>query len=409
MQVGDSIVKTRTAITDLPGTLRAPTASYAITSPAGATLTNGTYFLMVTQRNQWGETLPTAESSGQVVGAGNAIQVTSALMPGATTIRAYLTLANGTSGSEQQFVESSTSPFTIAVNPASAGTPPTQSSAYNPDTDGDSFSCASLYDWINDALKIASQICGGLIDYAGVSTVAGQPIYLVPGQWKVISDVWYDGYPLAGDKVGNFFRRNSISASILSQVATSILDSRMSLEVWPQPVRTAASTTLNGGISATSSSLIATSGAGFLLTNGMVQVESEIMAYAGLNGNNIPGLIRGLGGSTAAAHANGVAVNELNLFFHGWRNYAPVFQPGQSTLTVPVPVGWETLMILYGLARARLAEQNTQEYTTLYGQFKAELTAYFKTNKFYAGQRQLGDSSGQLEVIPNMGGGWVQP
>ena len=409
MLVGDLIQKIRLAVTDLPGTIPNPTATFAVVSAAGSTFPAGTYYSKVTQRNQWGETLPTAESAALVVGANQGIQITSQLLPGATTIRAYLTLAGGGSASECQFVESSSSPFTIAANPASAGNVPVLSSAYNPDTDGDSFSCASVYEWIDVALKVASQICGGLVDYCGVQSQAGNPTYIVPGQWKQISDVWYDGYPLSGDKVGNFFRRNSITASVLSSVATSIFDNRMAIEVWPQPARTGASTTLNGNISATASSFVAANAGGFLLTNGMVMVDNEIMAYAGLNGNNFPGLIRGLGGSSAQAHISDAPVVELNLFFHGWRMYNPTYQPGQSTLTIPIPVGWDSMMLLYGLARARLAEQNTQEYSALYGQFKQEMTQWWRTNKIFTGQRQLGDSN-SLEVIPGSTGiSWVLP
>lgn len=409
MLVGDVIQKIRTAITDQPGKLPSPTASFSVVTPSASSLRAGTYYLVVTQRNQWGETLPTAESSVQTVSAGQAIQINSSLLPGAIALRAYLTLFNGAAGSECQFVEGTTSPLTIAADPTQAGNVPTRNSAYNPDSDGDSFSCATLYDWVNDALRLASQICGGLIDYGGVSTIVGNPSYVVPGQWKSISDIWYDGYPLAPDKVGNFFRRNSITASVLSQVATSIFTDKMALEVWPQPSRTAGATTLQSTIGAAATSLTAVSLSGFLLTNGMVQVEDEIMSYAPMTGNTLNNLLRGLGGTTAAAHAAGAAVKELNLFFHGWRMYAPTFQPGNAQLTIPIPVGWEVYLQLFGLARAKLAEQNIQEYQALHAAAEKGFGDWYRTNRVTTGPRQIGDSSSQLEVIPALGGGWVVP
>jgi hypothetical protein len=415
MLVGDIVQKIRTAITDQPQTLGVPTAT-AVAGGAGALLPNGNYWLIVTQRNPWGETLGAAEIGPIAVGVGQLITVSTITLPGATYARAYLTFASGQGGApggENSFVEVPTSfqvtSFNIAAQPTGAGQPPTRNSAYNPDTDGDSFSCATLYDWTNDALKLASQICGGLIDYAGVATIVGNPTYIVPGQWRDIGDVWYDGYPLASDKVGNFFRRNAITASVLSQVAMSVFDNRLAIEVWPQPARTAGQTTLAAPLTSFGNSLTAVSLAQFLLTNGMVQVENEIMAYAPMTGNTLGNLIRGLGGSTAAAHPTGSLVTELNLFFHGWRMYNPTFQPGQSMTAIPVPVGWETLFHLYGLARARLAEQDTDQYAKLYAQYENGLKSWYKTNRVVVGPRQVGDSSASLEVLPNLGGGWIIP
>lgn len=410
MLVGDAIIKIRTAITDMPGTLPVASSSAVVVSSPGSTLFTGAYSVVITQRTPWGETLPDAEIQSLLVSAGQGIQIGGTLLPTAIAIRAYLTFPGGASGTEFQFVESPTSPFVISANPTAAASPPTRNTAYNPDASGDSLSSATLYDWLNDGLKKASQIVGGLIDYAGVSTIVGNPTYIVPGQWKNIGDVWYDGYPLAPDKVGNFFRRNSITASVLSQVAMSILDNRVALEVWPQPARTAASTTLAVAMSAASTSLTAASLSNFLLTNGMVQVDNEIMSYAGMpGGNQLTNLIRGLGGSSAAAHAVGAPVAELNLFFHGWRKFFPVYQPGQSALTIPIPVDWDPFIILYGLSRAKLAEQNIQEWQALDKAFTDELSQWSRTNRIVVGPRQVGDQSAQLEVIPTLGGGWIVP
>lgn len=405
MLVGDVVQAIRESITDQPQTLPAPTASFSVVTPASSTLATGNYLLVVTQRNNWGETLASAESTVQAVAGGQGIQVTSTLFPTATTIRAYLTLPGGAAGSESQFVESTTSPFTISANPTNAGTPPTRNTAYNPDTDGDSFSAATLFNWTNDALSLAATICGGLIDYCGVQTQAGQPMYIIPGKWISIPDIWYDGYPLAPDKAGNFFRRNAITASVLTQVATTLLSDRMMLEVWPQCARTGASTTLSAPMTASATTASLTSGGGFLLTNGMMQVDSEVMAYNGQFKN----LIRGLNGTTAVAHSSGAPVLELNLFFHGWRQFSQNFQPGQALTSIMIPDEWNPLMPIYGLARVKLAEQNISEYQALKKDFSDGLTAWFKTNKVSTGPKQIGEVSNNLEVIPSLGGGWIVP
>src|ERR1700693_2587621 len=120
----------------MPQTLPQTTASVAVVTSGGWTLAAGTYACIVTQRNQWGETLGATEVTGLVIGANQGIQITSPLQPGSTTIRAYLTLPNGAAGTEQQFIENTVSPFTVATPLPSSGVPPTVNRAWLPDTDG---------------------------------------------------------------------------------------------------------------------------------------------------------------------------------------------------------------------------------------------------------------------------------
>ena len=102
--IGDCIIQARETVPDMPPSLPAPVAAAAVVTPGTGTLAAGTYFVEVTQLNQWGETLPSTESNQLTVSASNGIQITSALQVGAVKIRAYLTQANGSSGSESQYV-----------------------------------------------------------------------------------------------------------------------------------------------------------------------------------------------------------------------------------------------------------------------------------------------------------------
>jgi len=412
--VGDLIQAIRESVTDQPQTLPDPTAvvGAAVVTSVGSTLPIGNYFVTYTFRTPWGETLPGGESAVLAVGVDQGIQITGpALPPSASVIRAYLTMAGGLTGTEQQFYESATLPFTISA-PGSAGVPATRNSAYLPDTDGEKINASSIFRWLNDGLKLASGVCGGLLDYSGIGTVSGVPGYIAPGQWKKISTAWYDGYPLGMDDAGNYFRRNVITASILASVATSLFTDRMMLEVWPQPSRTAAQTTLASPLSATATQAVLTSAAGFLLTNGFVKIGNEIMSYSGIAGNTLKNLIRGLSGTVAAlvpAGGGSPTVFELNLFWQGWRAYAPTFQPGDSLLTVPAPVGWETQLFKYGLGRAKLAEQGVGDFTKLEQDFMKNMRDWFNSNNVTTGPRQIGDQSDGLQVLENLGGGFVIP
>ena len=221
--------------------------------------------------------------------------------------------------------------------------------------------------------------------------------------------MWYDGYPLAMDDNGNYFRRNAITASVLSSAANSTFNNQMMIELWPQPARTSAITTLAVDLQIGQLTATLTSTANFLLTNGFVQIGSEIMSYSGLTGNVLSNLQRALSGTTQSLIPAGSFVRELNLFWSGWREYNPNFQPGASAQVVPVPLGWETNLFEYGLARMKLAEQNVGDYTKLNESFKKQMSDWYRSNKVTIGPRQIGDQTSGLEVLPNLGGGWVIP
>src|SRR5579871_1978342 len=204
--IGDVLVQARETVPDMPPSLPAPPApAVSVVSAIGSTLPAGTYFVEVTQINQWGETLAAAESAQQTVGANQGIQITSPLMTGATTIKAYLTQTNGSSGTESQYVTSTISPFTISTPPVNAGSPPTRGTAWLPDSDGGFISAAAIYRWLNAGLEIIARETGGFQDYSAIGSTINQPLYVIPATWNSITDVWYDGYWMAGGDPGFFF------------------------------------------------------------------------------------------------------------------------------------------------------------------------------------------------------------
>ena len=71
------------------------------------------------------------------------------------------------------------------------------------------------------------------------------------------------------------------------------------------------STTLNGSHSDSVTTLTLTSTTGFDAT-GKVYIESEIITYTGISGNDITGCTRGAESTTAASHASGVKVAQFD-------------------------------------------------------------------------------------------------
>jgi hypothetical protein len=66
--------------------------------------------------------------------------------------------------------------------------------------------------------------------------------------------------------------------------------------------------TLNGTITATATSLVVTSGTSFPSTGGIIRIDSETISYTGVSTNTLTGLVRGVNGTTAAAHTTGANV-----------------------------------------------------------------------------------------------------
>jgi hypothetical protein len=404
--VGDIVLAVREAIVDMPPTLPTPSGfTFSAVTDASSTLPVGTYYLRATVLNQWGETLAQAELSQAIV-AGQGLQVAGTLPPGATKVRIYFGM---TSGSENQFAESRTLPFTISA-PGIAGQVPSRSTAYNPDMDGAAFSAASLFRWINDMLGRSAWLVGGFLDMAGVPSVANQGSYIANGQWRKIDTFWKDGYPLAPDQQGNYFFRNPITANVLTSVTTVLYTDRMMFQVWPQADRDGATTTLSQAMTTTDATAVLADTSGLLATaGGFVQVDSEIMMWSQISSLSLVNLIRGLGGTAIVAHAVDAPVTELNIWWKGYRMFCANYVPGQSTSPIPVPQGWANVFPYYALHRARLAEQETQQAQALLQEFDRSLTSWYRANKVTTGPRQVGQNTYGLEVIPTIGGGWVVP
>lgn len=419
MLVGDLIQGCREAVTDLPQVLGSPTVVSSTPVVGDNSVGTGPYVFVATFTTIWGETAPSSEFSGTIAGPNNTLQILLASASGFQRPYPVITgtniyLGGATPGSETvKFSYPGVGPGTpitlVSTPQPTYQGPPQRNTAYLPDTDGDAINAATMFRWMNDALKLGSQVCGGLLDYGGLGSTSGVPQYITPGTWKKISSLWYDGYPLAMDDAGNFFRRNAITASILASVATSLYTDRMMLEVWPQPSRTAAQTTLSAPLAATDTQAALISTAGFLLTNGFAKIGNEIMSYSGIGGGFLKNLIRGLSGTVASAVAAGQPVQELNMFWQGWRKYAPTFQPGDSLLTVPVPVAWESQIFKYMLARAKLAEQSVGDFSKLEEDFIKNMDKWLKSTAVSTGPRQIGDVSEGLQVLENLGGGFVIP
>jgi len=105
----------------------------------------------------------------------------------------------------------------------------------------------------------------------------------------------------------------------------------MSAAIWKLGTANAFSTTLNGGITDTDSSIILTTTTG-LQSPGIICIDRqdannantptlrEYVSYTGISSNTLTGCSRGLGGSTAQTHNSGAKVEEIWSVSH-WNDF----------------------------------------------------------------------------------------
>jgi len=107
---------------------------------------------------------------------------------------------------------------------------------------------------------------------------------------------------------------NRISESTYSTIPNKLTQGRP-IQVWINRQSGASNpttVTLNGGISATDTSITVSSTAN-LASSGFIQIGSEVISYPNVSGNQLINCARGQNNTTAASHLTGASLTNLNL------------------------------------------------------------------------------------------------
>lgn len=416
--VGDVILGARELMTDLPQSIAAPmlTSPVAVSVTAANAFPVGTWFFVATLTNTWGETLASNEVT-LTVGVNQTPQFTFGFPGGVALIVGMRVYFGPSAGSENQYVSFTAAQLagtTIVTLPAPIGTvqaPPGRSTAYLPDSDGQALGAYAIYRLLNQALGwAAAKNRGGLPDFGAVGTTNGQPNYVMPGYWKKIDSAWFDGYPLGLLAKNNVFRRNPVPGYSGMLIVFQATD-RLMVEAWPQPNRTSGRTVLTVAMTSTDTVANVVSTAGYVLGFGMTQIGNEIINFAGINGNQLIGLTRGMCGTVPSAQTPSTIVTELNLMIAGYRVPAN-YSVGSAATALYLPPGWDEALISYILYRFRSMEQDessAQRYLKEATQKMSDLGA----NRIIAGPRQISPYSNiGPETVGGMGsafGGVILP
>ena len=122
---------------------------------------------------------------------------------------------------------------------------------------------------------------------------------------------------------------NRISESTYSSIPNKNAYGRP-IQVWIDrqggTTNAVASTTLNGGISSTDTTITVANASG-LATQGYIYIGSELISYQNVSGNQLLNCNRGQGGTTAAAHLTGASVTVTRV---PNVNIWPTGNPGQQ-------------------------------------------------------------------------------
>lgn len=418
--VGDLIQGMREMATDPCSSLPAPT-NVAVSVSGGTSTTN--FWFMVTQLTPWGESAPCAEISVSNALLTGTFTVTGNCSFASTGIKVYVTMA----GSDQEdryylYSQSGIGAFNFTFSLSSTlvvGFPPSRSSAWLPDTDGNALSASSIYRWINEGLDACSVITDGIRDVTGVPTTGGTAQYQLIGNWRKLSDGFYDGYPFAFGGKQDVFRHSNVTGITGAMVMNQ--DSQVQqVEIWPQASRTSGVGTLTTGISATATTLTYTPGStSFVLGFGLALLgpypadpsACEIVYYSGTGtGSQLTPLNRGMGGTIPQAWPAGTAVTELNIYLTGTRipNHYTV---GQSAVVLQLPPAWIDAIRTYLEYRFKDAEQDDKGSAQKLQEFERKC-GNIKALRQTMGPRQIqiGQGSGVQTVVGAGGyfGGVIQ-
>lgn len=366
--VGDVILRARSRGGDPCQGMLQPFAPTIVASGAGGI--TGTIYGVLTWLNAFGETIGAPEVS--ITGlSNNQITLTSAPPVAATSGRFYYSTFSG----RQQHYEQLGITGTDIVGEASAvqypGLPPLQPSALIPDTDGEIVSAFEMYRWLNAGLAQLGNAAGGILDQIGLVASTSQSSFLLLGHWVSIDYVWYNGW-LALPKPQSFFwQQSEISGSPSITTIWQNANSQI-LGLWPQPQNAgnSVSSTLLNPMTTGQLAANLVSNVGFVAP-GLVQIENEILGFDNTPGSvGLSNMVRGQGGTVAAAHAAGVTVTQCNVRLVG-RRFPVIYNVGNAGLTLDIPRGWDPLLDLYMLAQYREVQGNVTEAITLMEQFMA--------------------------------------
>ena len=429
--VGDIIMQLRRRIPDAPQAfqLTGTPLITAVTDPNGQFGPGPDFWFKVTNTNEFGETNACPEIGPlTLTGTQNAFQIswvsTPSLTSGQRTMKVYIGIyANGETSVQIIPFVAGVAVYTITGQNLVDGLPPSRSTCFFPDSDGNFLGAYSAYDLLNQAITEMVKIAGGIVDVTGVQSSVNQSMYRIDtpsgqGSFYQFTNAWFDGYPMDVVQRSMMYLRNS--AAGFSGILSYEQDGPSSvIQVWPQSNRTGGEASVIGLINPDDNAFFADLGGANFLSIGLAQIDDEVVAYSQVQQQSSPGLgtyylfsgvARGMSGTIPTTHQAGAPVTELNIRLSGYR-MPPIYQVGHSAQTLMVPQAWDQALVLHMLSQVRSMEQDDAAAKSLLGDFVQAAEKVAKGSRLgRLKPRQIpiwGQNTSDARNVNGIGFGWL--
>lgn len=162
-------------------------------------------------------------------------------------------------------------------------------------------------EWANRGINLWT------IEQGQIEMVTGQQIYPVPANTiDLLDHVIRQNNGVQSNQIDINITR--ISESTYSTIPNKLTQGRP-IQVWynrQSGMSNSTTVTLDGTITSTDTT-ITVSDASQLASAGFIQIDSEIISYPNVSGNQLINCYRGQNGTTAAAHTTGAAITNKNI------------------------------------------------------------------------------------------------
>ena len=118
--------------------------------------------------------------------------------------------------------------------------------------------------------------------------------------------------------------------------------------------------------------------------------------------------MRGLGATTAQFWPSGPTVTELSLTWIGNRILSTKYVVGQSLTSLPVPVGWESIVPMYMLGQAKKAELDMEAGMKLEQEALKQAKEWLIGNRGVVSRVQVGGSLDVVSFAGTIAGGLIR-
>jgi len=153
-------------------------------------------------------------------------------------------------------------------------------------------------------------------------------------------DAFYDITPLATAITGATFTSTNGSATVTVNKASHNLIAGTYITFTSVTVP-GATTTLNGAINDSVTTITLTDASSFS-TSGSIRIEDEIITYSGKSSNDLTGCTRGASGTTAASHADSIAVRQSTVTRYNTTDFTEntfeVLTVATNSFTITMPI-----------------------------------------------------------------------